>query len=158
MILVTVGTELPFDRLIRTVDEWAKETNRTDVFAQIGEGAWKPRFIQSSNFIEPPEFSRMFSSASVILSHAGAGTILTALRWEKPILVMPRRATLGEQRNEHQMATARRFAESGKVGVAFDETELREKLEHIEEVKAHLKIGPYASEELQAKIRDFIVH
>jgi UDP-N-acetylglucosamine transferase subunit ALG13 len=157
MIFVTVGTELPFDRLIKAVDSWARENNRTDVFSQIGEGAWEPEFIRSCRFMEPPEFARAFASASVIISHAGAGTILTALRWEKPILVMPRRASLGEQRNEHQMATAKRLSEMGKVGVAFDEIDLREKLAQIDSFKPRQKIGPYASEELQDAIRSFIL-
>ena len=42
MILVTVGTDLPFDRMVRVVDDWAGETGRRDVFAQIGEGGWEP--------------------------------------------------------------------------------------------------------------------
>jgi hypothetical protein len=33
MIFVTVGTQGQFDRLIRTVDEWAGGHGRTDVFA-----------------------------------------------------------------------------------------------------------------------------
>ncbi|MGA3171437.1 MAG: glycosyltransferase [Chthoniobacteraceae bacterium] len=157
MIFVTVGTELPFDRLVRAVDDWARENNRTDFFAQIGEGGWEPRFIRFQHFIEPPEFARVLASASVVVSHAGAGIILTALRWEKPLLVMPRRASLGEQRNEHQLATARYLAEMGKVGVALDENELRNKLMHLEEITARPKIGPYASEELRTAIRRFIL-
>lgn len=36
MIFVTVGTQVQFDRLIRTVDEWAGARARSDIFAQIG--------------------------------------------------------------------------------------------------------------------------
>jgi UDP-N-acetylglucosamine transferase subunit ALG13 len=157
MILVTVGTELPFDRLVRAVDVWARENNRTDVFAQIGEGGWEPRFIRFQHFIEPPEYAQVLASASVVVSHAGAGTILTALRWEKPLLIMPRRASLGEQRNEHQLATARYLAQMSKIAIALDENELRNKLMHLGEVTASAKIGPYASEELQSAIRRFIL-
>jgi len=156
MILITVGTELPFDRLIRTVDEWARENNRTDVFAQIGEGGWEPGFIRFEHFIDPPEFSRLFASASAIVAHAGVGTILSALRCEKPILIMPRRASLGEQRNEHQMATATRLGQFLKVGVAFDEIELREKLMHLDEFPVRPRIEAFASEGLRTAIRDFI--
>jgi UDP-N-acetylglucosamine transferase subunit ALG13 len=156
MIFVTVGTDLPFDRLVRVVDEWAQANQRADVFAQIGETDWKPAHIAYSKFLQPPEFTKRFSSASVIVAHAGMGTILSALQWEKPILVMPRRATLGEQRNEHQLATARRLSELGKVTVAMDEAELRERLERLSDLKPREKIGAFAGADLITALRGFI--
>ena len=84
------------------------------------------------------------------------GTILSALQWEKPILVMPRRASLGEQRNEHQLATARRLSELGKVNVAMDEIELRSKLDRLGDLRAREKIGAFASADLITALRDFI--
>lgn len=156
MIFVTVGTDLPFNRLVRVVDEWARDNQRTDVFAQIGETDWTPSFIPSKRFLEPPEFSKHFSSASVIVAHAGMGTILSALRYGKPIVVMPRQAALGEQRNDHQLATAKRLLEMQKVQVAFDEAELREKLGKLEELTARETIGPYASSSLISTIGGFI--
>jgi Uncharacterized conserved protein len=156
MILVTVGTELPFDRLIRAVDAWARETGRTDVFAQIGQAAWRPSYIQAVEFLAPTEFNRCFTQASVIISHAGMGTILSALRFQKPILVMPRRAALGEQRNDHQMATARQLLELGKINVAFDEHELRARLQHLDTLPVRDQTGVFASNALIAAVRDFI--
>ncbi|MDB6169040.1 MAG: Beta,4-galactosyltransferase CpsIVG [Verrucomicrobia bacterium] len=156
MIFVTVGSELPFDRLVRVVDQWAGENRRTDVFAQIAETSLKPSFIAYKQFLEPAEFSERLAAASVIVSHAGMGTILSALRSEKPILVMPRRATLREVRNEHQLATAERLAAMGRITVALDETELRATLDRIGELKPKEKISPYAGPELVAALRDFI--
>ena len=156
MIFVTVGTDLPFDRMVRVVDEWAKANARTDVFAQIGETTWQPSYISYSKFLQPAEFSKRFAEAKMIVSHAGMGTILSALQGEKPILVMPRRATLGEQRNEHQLATAQRLSELGKVNVAIDEKELRTCLERLDQFKAREKIGAYAGPELLSALREFI--
>lgn len=156
MIFVTVGTDQPFNRLIRIVDEWARENNRTDVFAQIGEGATPPSFIAHSQFLEPPEFSKKFTEADLIIAHAGMGTILSALRYQKPILVFPRRASLGEQRNEHQLATAKHLSALGKVNVAFDDVELRAMLQQVETLKPKAPIGAAASESLVTAIRDFI--
>ena len=95
MILVTVGTELPFNRLVRVVDEWALATGRQDVFAQIGETDWRPKHIAWSKFLQPTEFARRFAEAEIVVAHAGMGTILSALQWEKPILVMPRLRVTG---------------------------------------------------------------
>lgn len=156
MIFVTVGTDMPFDRLVRVVDEWAHSAGRHDVFAQIGETDWRPAHIAWSKFLQPPEFAQRFSEAEVVVAHAGMGTILSALQWEKPLLVMPRRASLGEQRNEHQLATARRLSELGKVNVAMDETELRTMLVSLRDLRPREKIGANASDSLIAALRDFI--
>lgn len=156
MIFVTVGTDLPFNRLVRVVDEWAGANGRTDVFAQIGETDWRPAHIAWSKFLQPPEFTRRFSEADIVVAHAGMGTILSALQWEKPILVMPRRALLGEQRNEHQLATARRLSELGKVNVAMEETQLRSMLDRLSDLRPREKIGAYASDSLVSALREFI--
>ncbi len=156
MIFVTVGTDLPFDRLVKVIDEWAGETGRKDIFAQIGETEWRPRHLAYSKFLEPPEFVRNFSQATTIVAHAGMGTILSALRYEKPILVMPRRASLGEQRNEHQLATAKRLSDMGKITVAFDEAELRRCLDDLGRLQPREKIGPHASSALVKGLKDFI--
>lgn len=158
MILVTVGTDLPFDRMVKVVDGWARENGREDVFAQIGEGGWEPRHIRFANFLKPPEFVEIFRKATVIVSHAGMGTILSALHHGKPILVMPKRASLGEHRNEHQLATARWMMEMGKVNVAFDEEELRNRLDHLQDLQATQKISSFASDKLISGIRNFIHH
>ncbi len=156
MIFVTVGTDLPFDRMLKVIDAWARENGRRDVFAQIGEGGWEPEFIEFTYFLQPPEYSKRFNAATLIISHAGMGTILSALMYGKPILVMPKRASLGEHRSEHQVATARRMHELGNVNVAFDETELRLQLDHLGELMNPRRIGASASEELVRGLRDFI--
>jgi len=156
MIFVTVGTDLPFDRMMKVIDRWAMVSNRKDVFAQIGEKAWVPEFIQSAEFLEPREFKQRFAEARVIIAHAGMGTILSALHCGKPILVMPKKASLGEQRNEHQLATARRMMGLGKVNVAFDEAELVRRLESIDELSSCAPIGSGASPGLIDGIRRFI--
>jgi exopolysaccharide biosynthesis glucuronosyltransferase PssE len=130
VIFVTVGEQLSFERLVRTVDECAKELDQ-DVYAQIGETDWMPKTIKYKKFLNPDEFQQRFSDAEVIVAHAGMGTIITALELRKPIIVMPRQASLGEHRNDHQFATAKRFLKLDYITVAFDEIELRGKLESL---------------------------
>ncbi len=156
MIFVTVGTDQPFDRMVKVVDAWADECGRTDIFAQIGDGGWEPKSIRFANFLTPVEFKERFSAARVIIAHAGMGTILSALNHGKPILVMPKKASLGEHRNEHQLATARQMMSLGNVTVAFDEAELRDKLDHIDELLPKEKIAPVASGPLIDGIHRFI--
>jgi UDP-N-acetylglucosamine transferase subunit ALG13 len=156
MIFVTVGTDKPFDRMMKVVDRWAGEAGRQDVFAQIGEGGWQPRHVPFVNFLEPAEFKARFSQASLIIGHAGMGTILSALLHGKPILVMPKLARLGEHRNEHQTATAKRMMALGKVNVAFDEEEMLQKLGVVDTLEARNAIAPYATGPLIEGLRNFI--
>ena len=156
MIFVTVGTDQPFDRMMKVVDAWVAERARNDVFAQIGEGGWEPKSIPFSHFLSPPEFKQRFAQARVIIAHAGMGTILSALSHGKPILVMPKLASLGEHRNEHQLATARRMMSLGHVTVAFNEVELREKLDKLDSLIPANIIEPVASGSLIRGLREFI--
>ena len=156
MIFVTVGTQLTFDRLIRAVDEWAAARARKDVFAQIGPSDYEAGHIAAQKFITPQECDQRMRGADVIIAHAGMGSILTALELGKPIIIMPRKAALGEHRNDHQLATARRFAEFGSVSVAMDEKELLEKLDALSELGAGPRISPFASERLIGALRAFI--
>ena len=156
MVFVTVGTDQPFDRMMKVIDRWAKLNNRLDIFAQIGEHGWEPEFIEFSHFLEPPKFQEMFLAADVIIGHAGMGTILSALYHGKPILVMPKMASLGEQRNEHQLATARRMLELGNVNVAFNEEELFEKLDRLNTLVPNKLIGSFAENSLLSGLQKFI--
>ena len=81
MIFVTVGTQIPFDRLVRTVDEWAGRTGRADVFAQIGDSRFAPRHLEAVPSLSPDEFEARFAAADVVVAHAGMGTILGALEF-----------------------------------------------------------------------------
>jgi UDP-N-acetylglucosamine transferase subunit ALG13 len=155
VIFVTVGTQLPFDRLITAVDRWAGAHPGRPVFAQIGPSA-RPRNIDSRDFISPAQCEQRIRDAKVVVAHAGMGTILTALELGTPVLVMPRRADLGEHRNDHQLATARWFADIGSVSVAFDELELASRLDQVEERTGSGQISRYASADFISALRGFI--
>ncbi|MEY9753243.1 glycosyltransferase [Bradyrhizobium yuanmingense] len=156
MIFVTVGTQVQFDRLIRTVDEWAGARARSDVFAQIGPSNYPFKHIRAERFIDPSRFKSCVEAASVVIAHAGMGSIITALELGKRIIVMPRRASLGEHRNDHQIATAKQFAAQGRIEVAFEERELTDKLDQLDIVNRCERLGGEASPQLIMAIRSFI--
>ncbi len=156
MIFVTVGSQEPFDRLIRAVDEWAGLCARSDVFAQIASSTFRPQHIEFTHFIEPSEFNRVIQEARVIVAHAGMGSIISALELGKPIVVMPRRADFRETRNDHQVATAARFGAQGTILVANDEQDLPERLDHALTLGNTDRIHAQASPRLIATIRAFL--
>jgi UDP-N-acetylglucosamine transferase subunit ALG13 len=155
-LFITVGTQFPFDRLVRTADEWVGRTAQLEAFAQIGPGGYRPRHMEWSEFIDSRACRRHVEAASAVIAHAGMGSIITALELGKPIVVMPRRASLGEHRNDHQLATARGLLRQGKVTVAMDEAHLLEKLEHLAQLSVQRHVPNCASPKLIATLRQFI--
>jgi UDP-N-acetylglucosamine transferase subunit ALG13 len=155
MIFVTVGTQLPFDRLVRTVDAWSGKTG-ADVFAQIGPGEYAPQHLKWTRTLPADECNDRIRGAQAVVAHAGMGSILTALQYGKPIVVMPRRAGLGEHRNDHQVMTAKHFQEQGRIRVAFDEADLVRQLDEIATIKATARIAGTASPALIAALRQFV--
>ena len=115
MIFVTVGAQIPFDRLVRTVDAWCGRSSRRDVFAQVGPSGYRPAHMEWAEFLSPDDFRRHVQEAEILVSHAGMGSILTALQYRKPIVVLPRRAELRETRSNHQISTVLHFARKGMV-------------------------------------------
>jgi UDP-N-acetylglucosamine transferase subunit ALG13 len=157
VIFVTVGTQEPFDRLVGAVDAWAAQRGRTDVFAQIGTGARPPEHIEWVAKLSPAEFQARLEAARVVVSHAGMGTILSASSLAKPIVVLPRLARFREHRNDHQLATVKRLAPTGILVAARDEAELAALLDRSDEFASGHQVRPYASDELIARIRGFLL-
>jgi beta-1,4-N-acetylglucosaminyltransferase len=132
MIFLTVGTQFPFDRLVRTIDDLVGEGVVSDtVFAQIGDSTYAPRHFEAVASLDKQAFDEQFAKASAIISHAGMGTVAMAMDLGKPLLAMPRRPELGEVVNDHQEALAVKFALSGYILLALDEKELPEKVRQL---------------------------
>jgi len=129
MIFLTVGTQFPFDRLVRAVDEaFDNGVIYEEVFAQIGETSYRPRNFESAVSLDKEAFDKRLKQSSSIISHAGIGTITMALDHNKPLLAMPRLKKYGEVVNNHQVAIARKFEELGHILVAYRELQLPQKL------------------------------
>jgi UDP-N-acetylglucosamine transferase subunit ALG13 len=156
VIFVTVGAQMPFDRLTCAVDRWAASCRPGDVYAQIGVTDWRPAHMDWTSFLEPPEYRRRLYEAQIVITHAGMGTILTALEFGKPILVLPRRGALRETRNDHQLGTARVLAEAGLITAAADEHDLLGWLKRLDRIPAAPRIASHASLALLTAVRDFV--
>ena len=156
MIFVVTGTQLPFDRLIKTLDEIAPELDE-EIVAQVNGSNYLPRYVNTIDILAPDEFERLFHQARLIVAHAGIGTIISAMQYQKPIIIFPRIAAWGEHRNEHQLATAAKMKEAGWVYVATEKEELKSLLLNPD-LHSLCTIGNSASESLVESITDFIEH
>lgn len=155
-IFVTVGSQSPFDRLVAAVDKWAGTRSDIHAYAQIGQGLYEPQNMPFSRSLTQHEFESRIAGCDLVVSHAGMGTIISALVLSKPILTLPRHASLGETRNDHQIATAEKFAERGMIVHAADEEELVALLTRSSDWPVGPALGSTASQRLLSAISDFV--
>lgn len=112
-----------------------------------------------NRFLSPDDWDERFAGAHLVVAHAGMGTIISALMAGKPIVIMPRQAAYQEHRNDHQIATAKRFRDRPSVHVAMDEFELPTMVEAAvsQPPIGAQRLGRYADPSLIETIREFIV-
>lgn len=115
MIFVTVGKGLhSFDRLVKAADDLAAEMGEK-VFIQYGCSSYKPVHAEGRDYVTFPEAQELTRTSSIMIAHAGIGTIIGALRSGIPIVIVPRYKKNGEHFNDHQLEIAE--AVKGRPGV-----------------------------------------
>jgi beta-1,4-N-acetylglucosaminyltransferase len=138
MIFLTVGTQFPFDRLVRAVDDWLDHDSfGEEVCAQIGESSYVPRHFEAVVSLDKVAFDQRFQQASGIISHAGMGTITMALDHGKSLLAMPRLKKYREVVSDHQGPLAEKFEALGHILLARDEGQLAQKFPQLRSFVPH---------------------
>ncbi len=155
MILVTVGTQLGFDRLIEGMDQIALAL-KEPIIAQIGGGSFIPQNMEYHRNIAAPEFEELVGRARLIVAHAGIGSVLTARRMNRPIVLIPRRASLGEHRNDHQIATAKQLNSLDEIYIVQSTLELQSVIEKIPTSIATRSQASSDARKLRQAIKGFI--
>ena len=157
MIFVTVGSMLPFNRLITCMDKWAKDNDVTDVFAQIGDGSYVPRHMEWTRMIGRQDFLTHVRDASLIVAHAGMGSILTAAEFRKPIVLLPRFAAAREHTTDHQVHTAKWLSGRPGIYVAMTDAELIDRIgEALHSPIGQSSLTRSAPESFLDRIRQFL--
>ncbi|MBL6911117.1 MAG: hypothetical protein ISR34_11925 [Pirellulales bacterium] len=155
-IFVTVGSDVPFDRMVIALDQWAANHPECSIFAQVGNSTINPEHIESVPFLTPTEFAERIQQSDLVVGHAGMGTILSALKHGKPVLVMPRFGYLGETRNEHQVATVEHLTPLEIIQVAKNEHTLVDCLATLDALTTTRHIAAWASRGLIETLHRFI--
>jgi len=159
VIFVAVGTQFPFNRLIEYMDQWAGEHNQ-EVIAQISDGDYIPQNMKWERFLNGEQYNKNIAEASVFVSHAGMGNIISAREQQTPIIVMNRQFKLGEHRNDHQADGLKWMGKLEGVFTASTQEELNQQIANItatnfsEVVCQKTTVG---NEDLSNYIADFIL-
>lgn len=126
MIFVTVGTHhQSFARLVNSMDTIAHDT-KEHVIMQRGLTKAVPQYAQSFEFQPREELLHRYEAARVIVTHAGIGSIIDALKAAKPLIVVPRLKKFGEHNTDHQLELARAVERRGWGRVVIEIEELAE--------------------------------
>ncbi|UCD51008.1 MAG: hypothetical protein JSW27_26225 [Phycisphaerales bacterium] len=155
MIFLTVGSwHRGFDRLVSAVDALKETGEITDeVIAQIGPGEYEPQYLSSMDFCSPDDFKRIVNDARLVIGHAGLGTIAVAIRQQKPIIVVPRKPSLGEISDDHQFLTAEQLEAEGKILVAREVEDLPARLR---EAESFVPVASSGSQDICRAVEAFI--
>jgi len=153
MIFASVGSStIPFDRLLRALE--CMETDE-DLVVQTGVSTVRPCRAKVLDYVGYDEFVALIRSARVVVTHAGAGSVITALGEGKRPIVVPRRAAQREAVDDHQVAFARRAAELGLVTLVEDVSLLEAALRENEPSLARSGSEPSP---IERELRTYIEH
>jgi UDP-N-acetylglucosamine transferase subunit ALG13 len=118
MIVVSVGTnEARFDRLL----EWVRDAGPTEeLVVQHGPSTVHPAGATCVPYVSFEELVDLVRRCRVFVTHAGVGSIMTALSVGRRPVVVPRLKRFGEAVDDHQLGLGRRLAAEGLVTLVED--------------------------------------
>lgn len=123
---VSVGNaKQPFTRLLNTVVEIADKLPKP-LIVQHGHTPFSYKECEAYDFIEMDKYLKLINDSKILIFHAGAGSIISALHAGKIPIVMPRLAELGEHVNNHQLELANALVSINKVIAVNNKKELND--------------------------------
>lgn len=129
-LFVPLGTQkFPFNRLIEALN------------ALVEKGVFKPEEIvmQSSIYeIEPKfthyelipaaKFDELIEKAELVITHSGVNSIISCMKRNKPLIIVPRLKKYGEHVDNHQVEIAELMKQKFDVVVVEDLAKLEESI------------------------------
>ncbi len=115
MVFVTIGTQKQqFDRLMKLLEN-SKELKNEDIVVQAGYTKYENEDWKILDFIPAEEIENYMKQAEFVICHGGVGSIFTALRLRKKVLVVPRLEKYGEHINDHQLEICEQLEKEGYI-------------------------------------------
>lgn len=120
MILVTVGTTMPFDELCQEVDRLAGEGFFAEpVACQSGQSAVRMRHVRQFVAMDWGDFAEQIAQSSLVITHGGA-TVVQLLLARKPFVAFPNPRGAGD----HQTSFLGRIASVADISWSRDVADL----------------------------------
>ncbi len=117
MILVTLGTQdKSFERLLKQIDkEIEKGTIKEKVVVQAGHTKYESKNMEIFDLVSSEEFEKLMDKADILITHGGAGSILSGIKKGKVVIAAARLKKYKEHNNDHQKQIIREFSDKGYI-------------------------------------------
>ena len=137
MIFVTLGSQkFQFNRMLVEIDRLIEEGKITDkVFVLLSASDYKPKNFKYKDFLTQDEFKDYMKNANLVITHAGTGAIVTALKNDKLVIAIPRLARFGEHVDDHQIQLINEFKELNFIEPVYEIEQLGNALELVKKNK-----------------------
>ena len=134
MIFVTLGSQkFPFDRLLQELDRLLEAGVIAEpVFAQTGYSTYTPKRFSFEPFLDRDSFSAKMQEADTVITHAGTGAIIGAVKAGKKVIAVPRLSKYGEHVDDHQT----------QIIAQFNDLNLIAGLDGVEQLEAAVQALP----------------
>lgn len=122
MILVLCGTQKQdFSRMINKVLQLAESH---EIVVQSGHTAYVSGEVEIFDFLPASKLDVLYKRADIIITHAGAGSMFTAIKAGKKVLAFPRLAKFNEHVDDHQLQLAKKLEELGFLMVFNEDDDM----------------------------------
>ena len=132
MIFVTLGNaKQNFDRLVKAVVQLQAYLPEENIVVQYGHTSISGYDIKGQKFYDKDTFESHIKNCDILITHSGAGTLITAIQLGKSPLVWPRRKMYNEHINDHQLEICDQFQKLGYCDI----------VESIEEIQKNISLS-----------------
>lgn len=137
MIFVTLGSQrFQFNRLLIAIDEMIEKKIITqDIIAQTGASDYRPKYYKFKDFMTQNEFQQNMKNCDFVITHAGTGAIISALKLKKKVIAVPRLKRFGEHVDDHQIQLVDEFKNLNLIEPVYDIKDLEKALDVINNKK-----------------------
>ncbi len=94
------------------------------VVVQHGHTPFDEPAIITGSFFDPDQYRHYMKTSELLIMHAGAGSIIHALKAGKRPVVMPRRKYYREHINDHQLELALTLSKMNRIEMAMETLDL----------------------------------
>lgn len=138
MIFVTLGTQdKSFERLLQAIDREIERGNiKEKVVVQAGYTKYETKNMEIMDLVSQDEFDKLMKECSLLITHGGVGSILTGIKYGKPVIAAARLKKYKEHNNDHQKQIIKEFGDLGYILELRDFNKLGKMIEKSKTFKA----------------------
>lgn len=140
MIFITLGNQnFQFKRLLNKIEDMIiNGLIKEKVVAQIGHTLFSSDLIDTIKFLEKDKFQYYIDKSDFVISHGGTGSIISCIKRNKKVVVIPRLKKYNEHIDNHQLEILHAF-ENKKLIIGIDKEllDFEEKLLSIKTIEVN---------------------